>query len=151
MKEFRDRKKLVQTINLSLFLAIFNFPLYASNEGFSQNKIRLSLHYDSLQKTVKSCSSSSLVICTLQLPIFIPKTLTITNNSSTATALNIRVKDIPDTSNISQNASLCAQLGPQANCQILLIGQPPLASYVVHVGGDNTASVEIMLDVINPP
>ena len=126
---------------LSIVLFIASFSVYAVS-----SKIPLTIQLDESQKGVRACPSKSLAVCTLQLPIGIPRNLTVRNDSTSATASNIQVS-IPASSNITQDASQCIQLAPQSTCQIILTGHPPFTTYVVPVFGTNTAKVEIMLDV----
>lgn len=138
---------------LRVLLLLGGITLSFSSVASSTKDLPLSFEWVEPENSLyqQNCSSHSLLPCTLNLVVgsSTPVFLTITNNSTRTTALNIRAILPPALADIVQDASNCAQLLPSQQCQIAFTpGNTIHPATSVSVRGDNTLGYEIMIAVI---
>lgn len=110
----------------------------------------------SLQITKGSIQRASLAVAPPILNLVassgVPGYLTITNTSSTVTAQNIRATLPPSWTDVTQDASDCLLLAPNASCQLQFTpGATPHAAETIPITGNNTTQVTAIIAVSPQP
>ncbi len=95
-----------------------------------------------------SASPANLVLITNQSG----KSITITNQSTTVTAQNIKAVLPASWTDVIQNADACASLAPGSSCQIFFTaGNNTHALATIPIKGDNTSTTYINIEIQFPP
>lgn len=75
-------------------------------------------------------------------------TLTVTNNATTTTALNVKATLPASWTDVTQDASNCVSIAPKGSCQLIFTpGNLPHPQATIPIQGDNTTTTTVTMEV----